>query len=303
MSKDQGSRSKKPLVSIGVPVFNGENYLRQALQSILAQTYDNFELIISDNASTDLTRQISAEFAARDPRVKVYRSDKNLGAARNYNRVFRLARGKYFKWAAHDDILAPTFVERAVDVLESDPGVVVCSSRTRRINDRGEVIGSYESEPTWGGPSPSRRFRSLVLTPHACVVVFGLVRSNELARTPLIAPYVNSDRVLLAEIGLRGRFFEIPEYLFFRRDHEGCSIRAYDYRRRVVWFDPAKSASLAFPEWNELRGYAGAVVRGPVGIGERMRCCSILAALSLKKWRPLLADFKYAAYGVVGKYR
>jgi glycosyltransferase involved in cell wall biosynthesis len=293
----------KPLVSIGLPVFNGENYLRQALQSILAQTYDNFELIISDNASTDETPQISAEFAARDPRVKIHRSGKNLGAARNYNHVFKLARGKYFKWAAHDDILAPTFIERAVEVLEADPGVVVCSSRTSKINDKGEVTGSYESEPVWDSASPSNRFRSLVFSRHACVVVFGVVRSSDLARTPLIAPYVNSDRVLLAEIGLRGRFFEIPEYLFFRRDHEGCSIRAYDYRRRVVWFDPSKSASFAFPEWNEMLGYAGAVARGPVEIVERMRCWAILAALSLTKWRPLLADFKYAAYGVVGKYR
>jgi glycosyltransferase involved in cell wall biosynthesis len=302
MNQDNQSPSSKPLVSIGLPVYNGDRYLRKAVETVLAQSYDNLELIIADNASTDQTAQICREMAAQDARVRLYVNDTNVGAAANYNLVFNLARGKYFKWAAHDDVLAPSFVERAVEVLESDPGVVLCCSRTRRINDGGEVTGAYPSDEAWDCSSASRRFQSLVFTPHACVAIFGLIRRTELARTPLIGPYVNSDRVLLAELGLRGRIHEIPEDLFSRRDHPGSSLRSFpDPRKRVVWFDPSKSASFAFPEWNEMLGYAGAVSRAPASASQRAKYWSTVAAWSLSRWRPLLADFKYAALGIVAR--
>jgi glycosyltransferase involved in cell wall biosynthesis len=290
----------RPLVSIGLPVFNGGNYLRKAIATIRAQTYPDFELIISDNASTDDTWQICTEAAAGDDRIRVIRNERNVGAAANYNSVFRHARGKYFKWAAHDDVLAPTYVELAVAVLESDEGVVLCSTRTGRINNVDQVTGAYASDSSWDSADPSRRFRSLVLTPHACVAVFGLIRRTVLARTPLIAPYVNSDRVLLAELGLHGRIHEIDEELFFRRDHAGSSLRSFpDPRDRVVWFDPSRSASFAFPEWNLLIGYLCAVGRAPVSIGSRMRCLTAVLSLSRRTWRSLLADFKYAAAGLI----
>ncbi|HKJ45099.1 MAG TPA: glycosyltransferase family 2 protein, partial [Balneolales bacterium] len=113
----------RPRVSIGMPVYNGENYIERAISSILAQTYKDFELIISDNASTDKTQEICKMFVGRDNRVRYHRNSKNIGAARNYNIVFRLSRGKYFKWAAHDDELAPAFLEDAVNVLEKNKDV------------------------------------------------------------------------------------------------------------------------------------------------------------------------------------
>src|SRR3989304_6465989 len=115
-----------PLVSVGLPVFNGNKYIEQAIDSILAQTYQNFELIISDNASNDRTQEICQAFVARDKRIKYFRNDKNLGAAPNFNNVFNLSSGKYFKWAAYDDLLAPDFLSRCIDVLESMPDVVLC---------------------------------------------------------------------------------------------------------------------------------------------------------------------------------
>lgn len=292
----------RPLVSIGLPVYNGANYLRTAVETLLAQTYGRFELLISDNASTDETPAICRALAARDERIRIHRNEKNLGAAPNYNIVFGMATGKYFKWAAHDDVLAPTFIERAVDVLEANPDVVLCTARTGRIDPSGQVTGTYPSDPVWADPSPSRRFESLVCTPHACVAVFGLVRRNVLAATPLIAPYVNSDRVLLAELGLHGRIYEIADDLFFRRDHPGSSLRAYpDHRERVVWFDPRKSARFSFPEWQVVAGYAGAVARARLSGVERARCWKTVAAFSAAGWRPLLADIKYAAMGLVAR--
>jgi glycosyltransferase involved in cell wall biosynthesis len=299
MTFNRARSSGRPLVSIGLPVFNGANYLRQAIATILDQTYTDLELIISDNASTDDTPRICEEAARKDARVRYSRLPANVGAAANYNRVFEQARGAYFKWAAHDDVLAPTFVERAVDLLESQPLVVLCSSRTGRIDANGKITGLYPSEYAWNDQSPVARFRNLVFSPHACVIVFGLIRRDVLARTPLIGPYVNSDRVLLAELGLAGRICEVPEDLFFRRDHSGSSLRSYpDPRARVVWFDPTKSASFAFPEWMSLINYFSAVARAGLPAAERFQSYLVLLEWATRRWRPLLADFKYAAMGL-----
>ena len=105
---------KKLRVTIGLPVYNGETYLEETLDSILNQTYTEFELIISDNGSSDGTRLICEEYAAKDDRIKYYRSVKNLGAAPNYNRAFELSSGEYFKWADYDDPLAPEFLSKCV---------------------------------------------------------------------------------------------------------------------------------------------------------------------------------------------
>lgn len=291
-----------PLVSIGLPVYNGSRHLRKAVESILTQSYRNIELVISDNASTDETDAISREMAAADPRVRVYRNDVNIGAAANYNCVFHMARGKYFKWAAHDDILAPTFIESTVQVLEANPAIVLCSSRTGKIDDSGNVTGTYPADPSWNSGSASQRFHSLVMVRHSCVAVFGLIRRDALSATPLIAPYVGSDRVLLADLGLRGRLHEIPDLLFFRRDHPGCSVRSFpDPRDRVVWFDPSKSAGFAFPEWNEVLGYARAVRRAPVHVAVRLGCWRTVLSWALSRWRPLCADFKYAALALMAR--
>src|SRR5215207_1517689 len=107
-----------PRVSVGLPVYNGENYLAEAIDSVLAQTYQNFELIISDNASTDSTEEICRDYAARDRRIRYFREPQNRGAAWNFNHTFELARGEYFKWVAHDDVIGPQYLARTVDQLD-----------------------------------------------------------------------------------------------------------------------------------------------------------------------------------------
>lgn len=120
-----------PLVSIGMPVYNGERTIRQALQSILAQSHTHLELCISDNASTDRTREICEEFAQRDPRIRYHRQERNLGAAANFKYVLDQARGNYFMWAAADDLRSPDFVASNVWFLEQHPDYVLCNSPTR----------------------------------------------------------------------------------------------------------------------------------------------------------------------------
>src|SRR6267143_3848257 len=114
-----------PLLSIGLFVYNGERFLEETLDSILSQTFTDFELIISDNASTDSTGEISEAYVRRDSRIRYYRGEKNMGAGWNVRRVYELATGKYFKQAAVDDLLEPDFLRRCVEVLERDPDCVV----------------------------------------------------------------------------------------------------------------------------------------------------------------------------------
>src|SRR6201997_3215495 len=132
-----------PLVSVGLFVYNGERYIEETLDSILSQTFTDFELIISDNASTDRTGEIAQAYAKCDHRIRYYRSEKNMGAGWNARRVYELATGKYFKWAAVDDLLEPDLLQRCVEILESDPGCVVAYARTKEVDVNGTFIKNY----------------------------------------------------------------------------------------------------------------------------------------------------------------
>jgi len=274
--KEEIIKINKPRVSIGLPVFNGENYLKQALDSIMAQTYTDFELIISDNASTDRTAQICKEYANRDPRIRYYRNEKNLGAARNFNYVFELSKGEYFKWAAHDDIIAPDFISKCVEVLDNDDSIIVCSSKAKFINNYGEIIAYYiiPSEKT-NSPKPQDRFGHLIYYNHWCFDVFGLIRSEVLKKTSLIKTYPGSDRALVVELGLIGRFYEIPQYLFFNREHEERSIRAVpNIRFRAGWFDTSKEGKISLPRCTVFFEYRRSVNHFSMKLYDRA-CCYI----------------------------
>lgn len=283
-----------PRLSIGLPVYNGERFLRFTLDSLLQQTYRDFELIISDNASTDSTMQICMSYAARDPRIRYTRNKENIGAAANFNRLFELAHGKYFKWAASDDILSPTFLENCIDVLDKDPSIVLCYSRVDRINSSGEVDGTYDFPMRVADPAPHIRFADLILVKHFCVAVFGVIRRDVLEKTPLIGKYVGSDRVLLAELGLRGRMCEIPQYLFHRRDHPQSSGRLYTIYNRLAWYDPTKHRIINMVNWKVGSEYIHAVHRVNLPWAEKVRCYQTAARWYLVRRRVLFEDLEAA---------
>jgi glycosyltransferase involved in cell wall biosynthesis len=238
-----------PRVTIGLPVYNGDNYLAETLDSILTQTFPDFELIISDNASTDRTEAICREYAAQDHRIRYVRNASNLGAARNYNRVFELARGEYFKWNGHDDPLAPRFLERCVEVLDRDPGIVLCFARNRAIDERGEehdvgalTARTFAPKPQLASPEAHVRFFHAVVADHPQGAIFGLIRRSVLAQTALIGSYRMSDLTLLGELALRGRFHQVPETLQGRRFHAQQGRNVYKTANlREMWFDPNRS--------------------------------------------------------------
>lgn len=283
-----------PRLSIGLPVYNGERFLKFALDSLLNQTYCDFELIISDNASTDGTMQICQEYAARDPRIRYYRNQLNTGAAANFNRVFELARGEYFKWAAADDVVSPDFLEKCVDVLDRNPNIILCYTKVDRIDSSGEIDGIYDYEMRVSDPRPHIRFSDLILINHFCVAVFGVYRRDVLAKTPLIGRYVGSDRVLLAELGLRGQLYEIPEYLFHRREHAQTSGRMFRVHDRLAWFDPSKRGQLNLVYWKVGGEYFNSVRRVPLNRAERLKCYKTVIRWFIQRRHSLIQDIKAA---------
>lgn len=269
-----------PELSIGLPVFNGEAYLDAAIDSIARQTFGDWELILADNASTDGTAEICAAWAARDPRIRWARSENHTGAARNFNRAFDLGRGRYFKWAAHDDLIEPTYLERCLGALHADRGIVLAHSEMSEIDERGAVRRPLDARiKNMDAPSAAARFRGAIDLDHGCFDVFGVARREALARTRLIAPYLGSDRVLLAELALQGRIVRVPEVLFMSREHPERSIRLRSDEEREKWFGAGKRPPRMRPNWRRLAAVREALARAEVPFGVRMRC-----RLAIAEW-------------------
>jgi tetratricopeptide (TPR) repeat protein/glycosyltransferase involved in cell wall biosynthesis len=300
-----------PLLSVGLFVYNGERFLEDALHSILNQTFRDFELIISDNASTDRTGEISQDYARRESRIRYYRSEKNMGAGWNARRVCELATGKYFKWAAADDMLEPEFLRRCVEALESDPACVLAYPKTRVVDANGNFIGNYVTPMETNSSDPVTRFQGMLLISSCCYQIFGVMRMSALRQVPSQGSYVNSDRVLLARMSLLGPFYEVPEHLFISRRHSEQSIRTLPVRLKQPrlfrlsnrhctlpcpeWWDPAKTRAISFPEFRELGEYFLSIYRAPLGVGQKLRCYSMLFPWIKTHFRHMLNDLIIAA--------
>jgi glycosyltransferase involved in cell wall biosynthesis len=267
---DARSEGRKPFVSIGLPVYNGEDYLQEALDSIAAQTYRNYEVVVSDNASTDRTADICESYAARDPRIRYFRNPVNIGGDRNFYRSFELSRGEYFLGAAHDDRFHPEYLERVLAVLEADPEVVFGHSRAHQINGAGDVVGTYEGRPFTESSRPSERLRDAIgMRP--VIACLGMIRSSVLRQMPPLVPYPASDAYWQAELALHGKLVEIPEVLFYRRVHPNSGQRI-PIHERIRWSDPTKAGTVTFPAWRRPAEYARSVMRAPLPLRERMSC-------------------------------
>lgn len=258
-----------PKVTVGLPVYNGARYLATAIESILGQTFQDFELVISDNASTDATGDICLGYASRDGRIKYLRQDHNLGAGPNHNFCARRAAGEYFRWASHDDLMEPAYLERCVALLDANPDAVLCHSRTRIIGDKGETFAVHLAG--LDAPRPSDRFAAVILKPHWCVEMFGVIRTGALLRTNLMSGYFGGDKTMLAELALLGRFLHVPEPLFVNRDHPERSLRAVPFHKRQEFHDTG-NARRRVTHWALYTDYWRAVRRLVPDGAERARC-------------------------------
>ena len=276
-----------PRVSIGLPVYNGEAYLEAAVASLLAQTYTNVEIILSDNCSTDSTPEICKALAQADPRIRYSRTDANIGAAGNFNRVARLATGDYFAWANHDDLWHPTYVEKAVQALDEAPEAILAYAQASKIDEAGETIIELNAGFALDADCPATRLRKY----HGLFIdidrrkgwgkepiegfwipVYGVMRTDLLQKTSMIGNYIASDTVLIEELLMLGAFVEIEERLFFKRDHRQRSMRDSEaYDARSEWFTGKRATRLIFPRWRAFRERLRGAISLPSG-RDRLRC-------------------------------
>jgi glycosyltransferase involved in cell wall biosynthesis len=274
-----------PRVSIGLPVYNGADFLRQAVDSILQQDFTDFELIICDNASTDETAAICEQYAAADPRVRYFRNATNIGAGPNYRRVFELARGGLFKWAAHDDVHLPGFLTRCVEVLEhAPPSVVLVAPRAEAVDENGRKIRQDWQPETLDtrDPQPYQRAGYVLRNVAWATAQFGLYRTEQLRQTRLIDGFFASDQVLLLELSVLGEIWEIPDVLFQRRLHPGVShLINKSHAEFTEWFDPSRKARRRLwprlrldmaPRWKLGWEFTRSIARMPMSPKERMLC-------------------------------
>jgi glycosyltransferase involved in cell wall biosynthesis len=230
-----------PLVSIGLPVYNAEKSVGRALDSILAQDFQDYELIISDNASADDTGAICEAYARRDRRIRYFRNTTNIGVSPNHDRVFELSRGRYFAWTAHDVEHLPGMLSRCVAEITQSPSTVVLvyplcelvDQLGKQIIDRQPSIASDDSRP-------HRRLRQVIRRIGYVTQHYGLMVSDALRRTRLNGSYASSDYVLTAELAMLGEIREIPETLLLRRMDlsRGTQSVSHSQKAWASWLDP-----------------------------------------------------------------
>lgn len=280
-------------VSIGLPVYNGENYVASAIEGVLSQTFRDLELVICDNASTDGTQTICERYAAQDPRVRYIRNETNIGAAPNFNKVFHEARGTYFAWKAHDDYYAPTWVEQCVAALDRDPSVVLAYSAIQMLDMENRPLslvaetGQYvdqEGNEFMGDDAPHiaeqadahRRFAQVLHEICWCLQVFGLARRDVLTGTALQRSYYGADKVLLADLALAGRFHQIEERLFYKRVHPKMSF-FQTAREKREWIDPKGPGGI--PQVYMVQDYLAGIRGSNQTLGQKAQCVLAIAQM------------------------
>lgn len=290
------TRSEPTRVIIGVPVYNGAAMLGDMLESLRRQTYTAFRIVVCDNASTDGTAEVARGFAAADPRFHYHRNETNIGAAPNYNRVFELAHdAPYFKWAPHDDLYAPTWLERCVGVLDEDPSAVLAYTIVDVVDETGQgrvldhasyargVEASFTDDRgrrgwTMGprhvaeGDDPAERLGQLLDRMIGCFPVLGLIRTEALLRSSLHRSYYGSDRALLAELVLMGRFRQVPERLYTNRYHKTASRDLTGAERRV-WID--SQGAVSHPVLRQRLDILKAPAVAGLPPAQRLRCVAL----------------------------
>lgn len=213
--------SSSPALTIGVPVYNGERYLAEALAGIRAQTLTDFRVIIADNASTDGTPEIARAAAAADPRIQYLRREKNVGLVANWNGLFTDTEGELFAWHSADDVAAPEFYETCVQMLRERPDAAAACTQIELISSTGDPLGRDPERIRSDDPDRAVRFGELASFRHYCQFYYGVFRRKMLARTRLMLPFFwSSDRLLLAELALEGPLVRGPQHLYSVRQHD-----------------------------------------------------------------------------------
>jgi glycosyltransferase involved in cell wall biosynthesis len=279
-----------PRLSIGLPVYNGEEYLAESLESLLGQTYEDFELIVSDNASTDGTADICHRYAKQDSRIRYFRQPRNLGCNPNHNFVIARARGELFKLASDDDLYARDLLKHCIEVLDQSPQYVLAHSWSALIDASGAVTNLVAYPVATDAPRTPDRFRSMLFDGWGDDDG-GVIRTRVLRQVAPYDSYHFADRVFMTEIGLHGPFYQVPDWLWFRRQHPQQSGMQRGMRDRCAVLDPRRADRLRHPAvrlYGEyVLGFVGAIRRAPLSPEDRRECYQILARWAASRVLPV----------------
>jgi glycosyltransferase involved in cell wall biosynthesis len=289
-----------PRLSIGLPVYNGEKYLAESIDALLGQSYDEFELIISDNASTDGTADICQQYAKQHPRIRYFRQPRNIGASRNHDFLFRQSQAELFKWASADDLYARELIRQCVDALDEHPDAVLAHSWTAAIDGAGTVTQSLPYPLATDSPNAPERFRTMLFgtgeNDYGLIRaddVYGVMRASVLRAVKPQDSFYHADRVFMTEIALHGPFYQVPDWLYFRRDHGDRPQHACPTVRG--WcsnLDPRRASRLRNPTPLLLTefvwGYVAAIRRAPLSAAERRECYRLLTRWGAGRGVPVL---------------
>jgi glycosyltransferase involved in cell wall biosynthesis len=269
--------AEKALLTVCVPVYNGERFLGQCLDSLLSQTYRNFVLVISDNASTDRTQEICERYAQADSRIRYSRNRVNIGMYGNFNRVLGLVRTPYVKLANADDFWAPTMLADAMEQMQADPSLALCYPRAVLVNEDGSEIRRYEKSLDLMDEDPALRFRRVLTELGLVNQLMGVMRTEAFRSVHPLMHNTNADVVFLAELSLHGKIKELPKFQFFRRFHQESSSWAREsesHQIRRVLRDGTRRIHL--PTWKHHWGLVRAVLRSSIGFAAKMKLLSFL---------------------------
>ena len=269
-----------------MPVHNAARYLTDALESLLGQDFKDFELIISDNASTDSTPEVIRSYVDRDPRIKAYFQSENIGPARNDNFVQSKAVAPLFKWAAHDDLYAPEYLRKCIDILEQDKDVCLTYTKTWIIDEDGNVVSPYEDNFHLVSPLPHIRYDQYLRAMALLNPFYGVIRSAVLSKVMPLASYASADKVLLGELALHGKFYEVPERLFYRRIHSGKStvVQTTD-EQWDQYYNPKHLERLPAPRFKRFTDHLRSIHHSPLTSREHIQCYRVLLAFYLTRER------------------
>ncbi|WP_204153803.1 glycosyltransferase family 2 protein [Leptolyngbya sp. CCY15150] len=271
-----------PQVVVGLLVYNGEKYLAETIESILAQTLTDFTLVIGDNASTDSTEEICRRYAAQDRRIVYQRHPENVGASGNHNLVFQPGDAPYFKWASHDDLLAPDYLRQCIELLEDNPSVGVAHCRSYQIDEEGHLLGNLDYEVRLTSSSPSQRLWRMLWAGYL-PEVHGVMRSHLVKKTKLFRGFPGDDRSFLSEMLMQSDVGYVEDYLFSRRDHADSFCRIADQTSRQSFYNPKAKRSARMVGLIKLREYVLDVLRHPMSAAERLACLKIVVEWGIRR--------------------
>jgi len=273
-------------LTIGLPVYNGEKYVEETLVSLQNQTYTDYKLIISDNASTDRTQEICQTYASTDDRICYVRNETNIGAMQNWYKTFQLSSGEYFLGAAHDDVFHPDFVQQCIDVLDRFPDTVVCYTKTKLIDENGNFLKEFDLSTDISSPKPHVRLYNALSTDLLCIQLLGVFRSSAFRQTREFWGYYGCDRNALAELSLLGGIYEVQDYFFYHRLHPAALGAAKNSGRSLkelqLW-DPGIDWGTRFPTVKRFVNYFSSIRKLVPGWKEQVLCYIQLFRIILEK--------------------